>query len=77
MGSNNPMTRKATVVVESLVSSLIATKQSMIPAKSNQHKKRETAEGCKPRRATEAVKKSAKTKATKPLPEAGDRLTES
>ena len=78
MGCNNQASREAsTVVVGSLVSAPIATKQFMALVKSTWHKKKETVEDLKARKAPGAImKQSSKTKAAKPLPEAGDKLSQ-
>ena len=77
MGPNSPASREASIVaVESLVFSLITAEWPMTPAKSTQQKKKETVEDGKAKKVTEAtMKQSAKTKAVKPMPKAGDGLT--
>ena len=75
MGSNSPATREiTTVAVEKVVSPHNATEKPVAQAKSTDHKKKETAEDCKARRAAEGTSKSSKTKAVKTLAEAGEGL---
>ena len=63
-GPDSPAARDIPVVaVESLVSPLNATERPAIPAKSTHHKKKETADDCKARKAAEGTPKSSKTKA--------------
>ena len=69
IGSNSPVfSEGSTVGVENTFSSLITTEQPTTPAKSTQHKKKETVEDCKAWKAAKAIiKQAAKTKP----PEAG------
>ena len=71
-GADSPAARDIpAVAVESHVSPLTVTKRPATPAKSTHHKKKETADDCKARKATEGTSKTSKTKA-KVLAEKGE-----
>ena len=70
-GSDIPVTRDVpAVAVESLVSPLNAMKRPVITAKSTHHKKKETVDDHKARKATEGTSMSSKTR-VKVLAETG------
>ena len=78
-GLNSPVSREVSnMAVESLASSLTATKQPTSPAKTTHHKKIESAQDCKAQKATKsATRQAAKTRTVKTLLEVVNGLPRS